>query len=225
MLSERAGHAPAGSPHHPAGPRAASPARHGSSTAIEPPLTEPGHRARHRTPAAAAVLNLPVAERGTGWSAPPPPAETPKTPSPPSPQQPPPVPERAPGPGLRRGSAHRAPRDLPVRTRLAATRLLDQVLGDRRALPFLWDDDPRREVHQHEDAERSPAPGQRRSAGPRWGRYRRTRRARSRRRPRADLSVSGLASYSHWPHSCPRSFPLGLGPDSQTRHAYAGRGS
>ena len=63
------------------------------------------------------------------------------------------VPERPPEKGLRRGSAHRAPRDRSVRTRLTATRLLDQVLGDRRALPFLWDDDPRREVHQHEDAE------------------------------------------------------------------------
>jgi len=43
--------------------------------------------------------------------------------------------------------------DRAARTRLAATRLLDQVLGDRRALPFLWDDDPRRQIHQGADAE------------------------------------------------------------------------
>jgi MFS family permease len=109
------------------------------------------------------VLNLPVAERGAGFAAPPQPAE----PSEPaktaettataettgSTATATPVPERAPEKGPRRWSAHRAPRDRSMRTRLTATRLLDQVLGDRRALPFLWDDDPRREVHQHEDAE------------------------------------------------------------------------
>jgi hypothetical protein len=84
-------------------------------------------------PAEPPVLDLPVAERGTGLSAPPPGAG------------------RPPGTNVRR-SAHRAPRDLSLRTRLAATRLLDQVLGDRRGLPFLWDDDPRRQVHEHEDA-------------------------------------------------------------------------
>ena len=103
------------------------------------------------------VLNLPVAERGTGLSAPPQPAETTENTEPAesadSAASTPPVPERAPEKGLHRGSAHRAPRDRSVRTRLAATRLLDQVLGDRRALPFLWDDNPRREVHQHEDAD------------------------------------------------------------------------
>ena len=54
----------------------------------------------------------------------------------------------------RRGSAHRASPDLSLRRRLAAARLLDQVLGDRRALPFLWDDHPGGEVHQREDAGR-----------------------------------------------------------------------
>jgi hypothetical protein len=107
--------------------------------------------------AAPPVLNLPVAERGTGRSAPPQPAGTTENTATTEPTGSPanvtPVPERAPEKGLRRGSAHRAPRELSVRARLAATRLLDQVLGDRRALPFLWDDDPRREVHQHEDAE------------------------------------------------------------------------
>ena len=63
-------------------------------------------------------------------------------------------PDRAlPGDG-RPGSAHRASHDVSPRARLAATRLLDQVLGDRRALPFLWDDDPRREVYHREDAGR-----------------------------------------------------------------------
>jgi hypothetical protein len=91
-------------------------------------------------PAGPPVLNLPVAERGTGRSAPPPGAG------------------RSPGKNVRR-SAHRAPRDLSLRARLAATRLLDQVLGDRRGLPFLWDDDPRRQVHQHEDAGRHQGQG------------------------------------------------------------------
>jgi MFS family permease len=131
------------------GPLAAGPPVAGPPVA-EPPVAEP--------PAARPpVLNLPVAERGTGLSAPPQPAETAKTAETAEPTESAasvtPVPEPAPGKGPRRGSAHRTPRDRSVRTRLAATRLLDQVLGDRRALPFLWDDDPRREVHQHEDAE------------------------------------------------------------------------
>jgi MFS family permease len=108
------------------------------------------------------VLNLPVAERGTGLSVPHPaePAGTVESAENTESAEPTesaasaaPVPQRAADKGLRRGSAHRAPRDLSVRTRLAANRLLDQVLGDRRALPFLWDDNPRREVHEHEDAE------------------------------------------------------------------------
>jgi MFS family permease len=70
-----------------------------------------------------------------------------------------PEPDRAPGKGTHRGPARRAPRDLSVRAWLAATRLLDQVLGDRRALPFLWDEDPRRQVYQHEDADRHQAQG------------------------------------------------------------------
>lgn len=94
----------------------------------EPPPTEPP------------VLNLPVSERGTGLSVPPPGAG------------------RTPGKNARR-SGHRASRDLSLRTRLTATRLLDQVLGDRRALPFLWDDDPRRQVHQHENAGRYQGQG------------------------------------------------------------------
>jgi MFS family permease len=155
------------------------------------------------------VLNLPVAERGTGLSAAPP---LPAPPPPPLPAQPldaplhaqplhaepldaplhaeplpappsaaghgtpaesgpaaetghtlgpspAPEPDRAPGKGTHRGPARRAPRDLSVRAWLAATRLLDQVLGDRRALPFLWDEDPRRQVHQHEDADRHQAQG------------------------------------------------------------------
>jgi MFS family permease len=108
-------------------------------------------------PAGAPVLNLPVAERGTGLSAPPQPAEAAgrsQTAEPAAAASVTPGPGHAPEKGLHRGSAHRAPRDRSVRTRLAATRLLDQVLGDRRALPFLWDDDPRRQVHQHEDADR-----------------------------------------------------------------------
>jgi hypothetical protein len=123
--------------------------------AAEAPIT--GAPVTQAPLAAPPVLNLPVAERGTGRSAPPQPAGTTENTATAKPTESPasvtPVPERAPEKGLRRGSAHRAPRELSVRARLAATRLLDQVLGDRRALPFLWDDDPRREVHQHEDAE------------------------------------------------------------------------
>jgi MFS family permease len=108
-------------------------------------------------PAWPPVLNLPVAERGAGSSASPRPTETAKTTEAAAPSESPasatPGPEPAPENGPRHGSAHRAPGDLSARTRLAATRLPDQVLGDRRALPFLWDDNPRREVHQHEDAE------------------------------------------------------------------------
>ncbi len=55
---------------------------------------------------------------------------------------------------LGRRHAHRAPRDLPGEARLAATRLLDQILGDRRGLPLLGDDDPRGQVDQCADAER-----------------------------------------------------------------------
>ena len=132
-------------------------------------------------PAEPLVLNLPVSERGTGLSAPQPPAPPPLPASPPpraaigsaaGPDQSahtaesdqvrdpggPPGADRAPGRSVRR-SAHRAPRDLSLRARLAATRLLDQVLGDRRVLPFLWDDDPRRQVHQHEDARRHQSQG------------------------------------------------------------------
>ncbi len=110
------------------------------------PPKDPGSRTAGKP-----VLNLPVAERGAGLSAPhqsptPPPCPT----QPPAPA----APDRALSRGSRRGSAHRASRDLSLRTRLAATRLLDQVLGDRRALPFLWDDDPRGEVHEREDARR-----------------------------------------------------------------------
>ena len=100
-----------------------------------PALTlEPGPR-----PGEPPVLNLPVAERGTGQSAPDGPAT---------------ATERTRATSIRRGSAHRAPSDRSARTRLAATRLLDQVLGDRRALPFLWDDEPRRQVHEREGAGR-----------------------------------------------------------------------
>ena len=102
-------------------------------------------------PAARPPALNPAADRGTGLPAPPQPAETTEPAK--SASSATPVPERAPDQGLRRGSARKAPHDPPVRTRLTAPRLLDQVLGDRRALPFLWDDDPRREVHQHEDAE------------------------------------------------------------------------
>ena len=145
----------------PARPTAIEP-RAVEARAVEAPHTEAlAETPVAGTPAAGPPpLNLPVAERGTGWSAPPPPAEnTENTGSAESPRSAPPVPERPPGKDLRRGSAHRASRDLSVRTRLAATRLLDQVLGDRRALPFLWDDDPRREVHQHENADRHQRQG------------------------------------------------------------------
>ena len=114
------------------------------------PPAQPGPR-----PAGRPVLNLPVAERGTGLPAP---RQAPAPPAwpapPPCPRQPssPAEPDHALSRDTRRGSAHRASRDLPLRTRLAATRLLDQVLGDRRTLPFLWDDHPRGEVHQREDA-------------------------------------------------------------------------
>jgi hypothetical protein len=163
----------------PAGPAPAGPAPDPLPTALPP---APGPR-----PAAPPVLNLPVAERGTGLSAPPPrpadtgpPADTghlaaashpaslaqPADAAPPGDAAEPAGTGQAAGAGratapggsqpksTRRGSAHRAPRDLSVRARLAATRLLDQVLGDRRALPFFWDDDPRRQVHQGEDAGR-----------------------------------------------------------------------
>lgn len=139
-------------------PPAEAPATETPATGVpvtEAPITEaPVTQAPLAAPP---VLNLPVAERGTGLCAPPKPPETAENTETGEPLASPasatPVPERAREKGLRRGSAHRAPRELSVRARLAATRLLDQVLGDRRALPFLWDDDPRREIHQHEDAE------------------------------------------------------------------------
>ena len=52
------------------------------------------------------------------------------------------------------GHAHRAPRDLPGEARLAAARLLDQILGDRRALPLFRDDDPPGQVDQRAHAKR-----------------------------------------------------------------------
>jgi MFS family permease len=58
---------------------------------------------------------------------------------------------------LGRRHAHRAPRDvrdLPGEARLAAARLLDQILGDRRALPLFRDDDPPGQVDQRAHAER-----------------------------------------------------------------------
>ncbi len=133
-------------------PAGLTPAQLQPRPAEAPPADAPATEApATEAPAAGPlVLNLPVAELGTGLSAPQPPADTGE---PAAAASVTPVPERAPDKGPRRGSAHRAPRDLSVRARLAATRLLDQVLGDRRALPFLWDDDPRRQVHQHEDAD------------------------------------------------------------------------
>ena len=89
------------------------------------------------------------------------PARTASSPhrSQPAPPPRPAGPDRALARGSRRASAHRAPHELPLRARLAATRLLDQVLGDRRTLAFLWDDDPRSEVHQREDAGRHQSEG------------------------------------------------------------------
>jgi MFS family permease len=58
---------------------------------------------------------------------------------------------------LGRRHAHRAPRDardLPGEARLAAARFLDQILGDRRALPLFRDDDPPGQVDQRTHAER-----------------------------------------------------------------------
>ncbi len=58
---------------------------------------------------------------------------------------------------LGRKHAHRAPRDvrdLPGEARLAAARLLDQILGDRRALPLFRDDDPPGQVDERAHAER-----------------------------------------------------------------------
>ena len=65
----------------------------------------------------------------------------------------------------RRSSGHRAPRelrvprDLPARARLTATRLLDQVLGDRGTLPFFGYEDPARQVDEGEDAGREHGQG------------------------------------------------------------------
>ena len=61
---------------------------------------------------------------------------------------------RVPAPLLGRRHAHRAPRDLPGEARLAAARLLDQILGDRRALPLFRDDDPPGQVDQRAHAKR-----------------------------------------------------------------------
>jgi predicted MFS family arabinose efflux permease len=54
---------------------------------------------------------------------------------------------------LGRSHAHRAPRDLPREARLAAARLLDQVLRDRRVLALFRDDDPPGQVGQRAHAE------------------------------------------------------------------------
>ena len=129
------------------------PGRH-SSSAAAPPAPRP---------AGTPMLNLPVAERGTGLPAPHQPLAPHQAPAPPAWPAPPPYPAQPSAPAeadhalsrdSRRGSAHRASRDPSLRRRLAAARLLDQVLGDRRALPFLWDDHPGGEVHQREDAGR-----------------------------------------------------------------------
>ena len=148
--------APAGASPAQRQPRPAEPSAGATPPAHRPPdHRPPSHRSPNYRPPAAGAQPAGGRARHRRVRAAPPAEAPPQTPNPPSPRRSaPPVPERAPEKALRRGSAHRAPRDLSVRTRLAATRLLDQVLGDRRALPFLWDDDPRRQVHQHEDAER-----------------------------------------------------------------------
>jgi MFS family permease len=167
--------APAASPTPASTPAAAPPAQLQPGLVVPWPAGPPSISApsmsapASRAPAAGPLmLNLPVAERGADRSARPQTIETAGTNQLAGPDEPAgpstagnitSVPERAPDKASRRGSAHRAPRDLSVRTRLAATRLLDQVLGDRRALPFLWDDDPRRQVRQHEDAERHQRQG------------------------------------------------------------------
>ena len=140
--ASRASAAPAAATPAPATSTSAGPAPAPLSLdpALLPPEPAPLPPDPAPRPAEPPVLDLPVAERGTGLSGPPPGAG------------------RPPGTNVRR-SAHRAPRDLSQRTRLAATRLLDQVLGDRRGLPFLWDDDPRRQVHEHEDAGRHQGQG------------------------------------------------------------------
>jgi MFS family permease len=162
---------PAAAPPAAAPPAAAPPALGVPPARLQPTESLPAEPPRAAEPP---VLNLPVAERGTGLSSPPPSAAPPPPPSePPLPAPPPhtlknshaaspPRPaeaNRTPAKSTRRGSAHRAPRDLSGRTRLAATRLLDQVLGDRRALPFLWDDDPGQQVHQREDSGRYQGQG------------------------------------------------------------------
>ena len=95
---------------------------------------------RERARAAAALA-------GTGTAGAPSSA-APRQPAPPSA---PAGPDRILARDSRRGSAHRASHDLSQRARLTATRLLDQVLRDRRTLAFLWDNDPRSEIHQCED--------------------------------------------------------------------------
>jgi MFS family permease len=77
-----------------------------------------------------------------------PPPRPPHGPSPPRPAhgQPPPRPPQ--------GIPHGPPPDRLARARLAAARLLDQVLGDRPVFPLLRDDHPPRQVHQGEETER-----------------------------------------------------------------------
>ena len=197
--------------HRPPAPATGAPATGAPATGATPASAP----AIGTPPARPPVLNLPVAERGTGLSGPAPAAgpttatATAELSAPAGPAGPPPRPAQPhyPNASPRRPLAAvqptGRPRDLSVRTRLAATRLLDQVLGDRRVLPFLWDDDPSGQVHQREDAGRHHGEREEDQRGPRWGRCRRTRRSRSRRQPRADLSVSGLAACSHWLRSCP----------------------
>ena len=135
-----------------------APARTVPARTAPAPPAQPAPR-----PAGTPMLNLPVAERGTGLPAPHQPLAPHQPPASPAWSAPPPCralpsapaePDHGLSGDSRRGSAHRASRDLSFRKRLAAARLLDQVLGDRRALPFLWDDHPGGEVHQREDAGR-----------------------------------------------------------------------
>jgi len=66
------------------------------------------------------------------------------------------VPAERPG----RRHARHEPGDLPSEARLAATRFLDQILGNGRGLSLLGDDDPRGQVDQCADAERDHGDGQ-----------------------------------------------------------------
>ena len=130
-----------------------------------PPRTAPARTAPARTaPARTAPARTAPARTAPARTVPAPSAAAAMAPVAPTAAPTPTEPESRPGgpaepdralPGdSRPGSAHRASRDVSPRAWLAATRLLDQVLGDRRALPFLWDDDPRREVYHREDAGR-----------------------------------------------------------------------